>query len=53
MLLDWLDHPEARKGAALIRAAVQRTLQNPDNRTPYMGGSLSTSELGALVICHL
>jgi 3-isopropylmalate dehydrogenase len=50
MLLDWLDHPQTKIGAELIRTAVQRTLLNPDHRTPDMGGKLSTSELATLVI---
>ena len=50
MMLDWLDHPETRRGAALIRSAVETVLANPDQRTPDMGGRFTTGEMTAAVI---
>ncbi len=53
MLLEWLDHPETIKAAAAVRSAVERVYADPSNRTPDMGGSLSTSELAGRIIAAL
>lgn len=45
MMLDWLDQPECRQAAKALEAAVAATLADPVNRTPDMGGSLTTSEI--------
>ena len=50
MMLDWLNHPEAHRGAAHIRTAVEAVFADPQNRTPDMDGSLSTSEMGELIV---
>lgn len=49
MMLEWLKHPSAIRGAAYIREAVKRTLQQPNCRTPDLGGSLRTAEMGDLI----
>ncbi len=49
MMLEWLNHPETHRGTAHIRAAVETVFAESQNRTPDMGGSLSTSEMGELV----
>lgn len=46
LMLDWLDHPETRRGAALIRAAVSAVFADATARTVDMGGSLTTTEMG-------
>ena len=46
MMLDWLGHPEA---AARVRAATERVLSHPENRTRDLGGTLSTAQMGDLV----
>lgn len=46
MMLDWLPGTHGD----CIYKAVSKTLQNPDNRTPDMGGTLKTSELTDLVL---
>ena len=46
LLLDWLRHPETVKGAREIRRAVERVLEDPTNRTPDLGGRLTTREMG-------
>jgi 3-isopropylmalate dehydrogenase len=53
LMLDWLDEPETRRGAAMIRAAVETVLADPENRTPDCGGRLSTSEMGELLLANL
>ena len=53
LMLDWLQDPELSRGAARIRRAVERVLANPENRTPDLKGSLSTSAMGDLVVAHL
>lgn len=45
MMLDWLDHEECRQAAVHLQAAVASTLAFPENRTPDMGGRLTTVEL--------
>lgn len=53
LMLDWLNTLETRKGAAMIRRAVETVLADPTHRTPDLGGKLSTREMGELVITTL
>uniref|UniRef100_A0A7C4QQE9 3-isopropylmalate dehydrogenase n=1 Tax=Schlesneria paludicola TaxID=360056 RepID=A0A7C4QQE9_9PLAN len=53
LLLEWLPSAEARRGAGLIRSAVERVLADPRQRTPDLGGRLSTRELGERVLAAL
>ncbi len=53
LMLDWLAHPETKRGAKIIRRAVEIVLGNPEHRTSDLGGKLSTSALGDLVVTHL
>ena len=46
LMLDWLEAVEA---GDRIRRAVERVLADPRNRTPDLGGTLTTPQLGALV----
>jgi 3-isopropylmalate dehydrogenase len=50
MLLEWLDHPETIRGAQTIRGAVEDVFKDPANRTPDMGGKLTTGEMAEKVI---
>ena len=45
MMLDWLDHPETKRGGAALNAAVAQVLSDPSRRTPDMGGQLSTIDM--------
>ena len=45
MMLDWLGE-STRQGRKTIERAVELVLANPDHRTPDMGGTMSTSQLG-------
>lgn len=45
MMLEWLGHPECRKGANLIRAGVNTVFADPRTRTRDMGGHLSTADM--------
>jgi 3-isopropylmalate dehydrogenase len=53
MMLDWLGDraksDEARRGAALIRRAVEQVYDAPENRTRDLGGALSTSQMTDLI----
>ncbi|MBL9186818.1 MAG: isocitrate/isopropylmalate dehydrogenase family protein [Opitutaceae bacterium] len=49
LMLRWLDHPDARRGAKLIEAAVESVLADSANRTSDLGGSVTTSQMGNLV----
>ncbi|HOX02722.1 MAG TPA: isocitrate/isopropylmalate dehydrogenase family protein [Candidatus Paceibacterota bacterium] len=53
MMLDWLGSPETRQGAERIRQAVTRVLAQPQNRTPDLGGAISTSQMGDLIVSQL
>lgn len=46
LLLDWLNHPETRRGARMIRQAVTTVFSDPSARTVDMGGTLTTTEMG-------
>jgi 3-isopropylmalate dehydrogenase len=46
MMLDWLADPATRDGARTIRDAVADVLADPQNRTPDLGGALSTAAMG-------
>ncbi len=46
LMLDWLNHPETRRGAEMIRAAVSAVFADPAARTVDMGGQLTTTEMG-------
>lgn len=53
MMLEWLDHPELRRGATMIRRAVATVLSQPENRTPDLNGRLTTRALGDLIVAAL
>ncbi len=53
MMLDWLPHSETKRGAQLIEAAVSKVLSNPDHRTGDLGGKLTTTAMGTLVVNSL
>jgi 3-isopropylmalate dehydrogenase len=53
MMLEWLKHPAAIEGAKLIRNAVATVLKDPQNRTPDVGGKLTTPELTSKIINQL
>ena len=49
MMLEWLPGAETGRGAQLIYNAVEKVLANPGNRTPDLGGRLTTQAMGDLV----
>jgi 3-isopropylmalate dehydrogenase len=53
MMLDWLEHPVAALGAQRIHRAVEAVLADPANRTPDLGGSLTTTQMADKVIANL
>ncbi len=53
LMLEWLEHPETVRGAKRIHAAVAAVLADPANRTPDMGGKLTTSQLAEKIIAVL
>ena len=50
LMLEWLDHPETLDGALRIRHAVESALADPVNRTPDLGGKLTTTQMGARIV---
>jgi len=53
MMLEWLGQDEVKRGGAMLREAVRKTLVNPGIRTGDMGGSLSTREMGDAILANL
>jgi 3-isopropylmalate dehydrogenase len=53
MMLEWLEHPETVRGAGLIRHTVEAVLADPANRTPDMGGKLTTTQMAEKIIQEL
>jgi len=53
LMLEWFDHPETKRGAEMIRRAVETVLSHPENRTSDLGGTLSTRAMGDLVVNQL
>ena len=53
MMLEWLDTAETRRGAQMIRAAVERVYRDPGRRTRELGGELSTSQMGDSIVAAL
>jgi 3-isopropylmalate dehydrogenase len=50
LMLDWFRQPATTQGAELIRAAVAQVLSDPEHRTPDLRGTLTTREMGDLVV---
>jgi 3-isopropylmalate dehydrogenase len=53
LMLEWFASPETKRGAEIIRRAVETVLSNPEHRTCDLGGNLSTSAMGDLVVRKL
>ena len=53
LMLDWFKHPETLRGAQLINDAVEEVLADPANRTPDVGGRLTTRQMGDLIVSHI
>jgi 3-isopropylmalate dehydrogenase len=53
LMLDWLGTEETKRGAEMIRRAVETVLSNPDNRTTDLGGHLSTRAMGDRILEQL
>jgi 3-isopropylmalate dehydrogenase len=53
MMLEWLGYPELLNGAARIRDAVGIVLADPSNRTPDIGGRLTTQQMTDKILEHL
>jgi 3-isopropylmalate dehydrogenase len=53
MMLEWLDDAELLAGAQRIRRAVESVLADPANRTPDMGGQLTTHEMTDRIVAQL
>jgi 3-isopropylmalate dehydrogenase len=53
LMLEWLENPEMVRGAQIIRDAVETVLEDPANRTPDLGGKLTTVQIGEKVIARL
>ena len=50
MMLDWLGHPECRRGAQMIRKSIHAVFADPLARTRDMGGRLSTTEMTETIL---
>ena len=50
LMLEWLDHPETVEAAQRIHRAVEVVLRNPADRTPDLGGALTTTQMADKII---
>ncbi len=50
LMLEWLGDPETVRGAQRIHRAVETVLADPANRTPDVGGKLTTGAMAAKII---
>jgi 3-isopropylmalate dehydrogenase len=50
MMLEWFAHDETTRGAELIYRAVEQVFSTPENRTRDLGGTLTTEQMGALIV---
>jgi len=53
LMLEWLGHAETLRGAERIRGAVETVLIDPANRTPDLGGNLTTTQMGERIVRSL
>ncbi len=53
MMLEWLNHVETKRGAAMIQRVVEQVFSAPENRTTDLGGSLTTAQMGDLIAANL
>jgi 3-isopropylmalate dehydrogenase len=53
MMLEWLNHPELSAAAQRIRRAVESVFADPANRTPDMGGRLTTGQMTERILSGL
>jgi 3-isopropylmalate dehydrogenase len=53
LMLDWFEHPETMRGAERIRRAVESVLEDPANRTPDLGGKLTTQQMSERILSKL
>ena len=53
LMLEWLEHPETVKGAQRIHRAVEAVLEDPANRTPDLGGKLTTVQMADKILAKL
>ncbi|HAP08240.1 MAG TPA: isocitrate/isopropylmalate dehydrogenase family protein [Planctomycetaceae bacterium] len=53
LMLDWLQTPACRAAAGLLRKAIPLALQDPQIRTPDLGGTCSTQQMTDAVLASL
>lgn len=53
LMLDWLEAPQTVAAAQRIRHAVETVLEDPANRTPDLGGKLTTTQLSQKIVARI
>lgn len=53
LMLEWLGHEATLQGAARIRRAVEAVLADPARRTPDLGGTMTTRQMGEAILANL
>ncbi len=53
MMLEWLGHEETLQGAATICKAVEVVLSDPKQRTPDLGGTMTTRQMSEAILANL
>lgn len=53
MMLEWLGHEETVRAAERVRGAVEGVLAESTKRTPDLGGTMTTRQMGDAILAHL
>ena len=53
LLLEWLGHEETIRAAEQVHRAVESVLADPAQRTPDLGGTMTTSQMGDAILARL
>ena len=53
LMLDWLNHGETRTAARRIFKAVSTVLEDRTHRTPDVGGTMTTREMGEAIVAQV
>jgi 3-isopropylmalate dehydrogenase len=53
LMLEWLEHEDTARAAAQVRRSVEVVLSDPARRTPDLGGTMTTGQMGDAILANL
>jgi 3-isopropylmalate dehydrogenase len=53
LMLEWLGHEETSRAAEQVRRVVEAVLSDPARRTPDLGGTMTTRQMGDAILAGL